>query len=65
MVFDAACERTFKANAAAWTFFRAQPPGYQQLSVGFVMQAKKEETRQRRLASLIEASAAGQRMKWM
>ena len=63
--FDAACKKAFKANAAAWTFFRAQPPGYQRLSEGFVMHAKKDETRQRRLAQLIAASAKGQRMQWM
>ena len=35
---------------ARGTFFRAQPPGYQRLLTFWVMSAKKEETRLRRLA---------------
>jgi uncharacterized protein YdeI (YjbR/CyaY-like superfamily) len=63
--FDAATARAFKANTAAWTFFNAQPPGYRKLCVFFVMEAKKEETRARRLDMLINASAEGKRMQWM
>jgi uncharacterized protein YdeI (YjbR/CyaY-like superfamily) len=51
-----------KANAAAWAFFSAQPPGYRRLASWWVMSAKKEETRERRLARLIEDSAAGRRI---
>ena len=61
--FDAAIERTFKANAAAWTFFRAQPPGYQKLLTFWVMSAKKDEARLRRLAALVKSSAEGVRMR--
>lgn len=57
-----AYERPFKADAKAWAFYRAQPPGYQRLLNGWVMLAKREETRQRRLAQLIKASAAGKRV---
>ena len=59
--FDAAIERAFKANANAWTFFCAQPPGYQRLLTFWVMSAKQEETRLRRLAVLVEKSAKGKR----
>jgi uncharacterized protein YdeI (YjbR/CyaY-like superfamily) len=59
--FDAVAERAFKANAKAWTFFRAQPPGYQRLLTFWVMSAKQEETRLRRLAVLVEKSAKGKR----
>jgi uncharacterized protein YdeI (YjbR/CyaY-like superfamily) len=59
--FDAVAERAFKANADAWTFFRAQPPGYQRLLTFWVMGAKQEETRLRRLAVLVEKSAKGKR----
>jgi uncharacterized protein YdeI (YjbR/CyaY-like superfamily) len=62
---DAPLEREFRANAPAWTFFRAQPPGYQKLCVFFVMSAKKENTRRRRLELLITTSAGGKRMSWM
>lgn len=62
---DAARERTFKADRAAWRFFRAQPPGYQRLAAFWIMSAKKDETRQRRLASMIRTSAEGRRMQWV
>lgn len=61
--FDAALEREFRKQPAAWTFFCAQPPGYQRLMTFFVMGAKQEETRRRRLDRLIKASAAGKRVQ--
>jgi uncharacterized protein YdeI (YjbR/CyaY-like superfamily) len=54
--------REFKANAAAWTFFSAQPPWYQRLGAYFVMQAKQEETRARRLRKLIDACVQQRRL---
>jgi len=60
--FDAAVERAFKAKKDAWTFFNAQPPGYRKLCVFFVMEAKKEETRLRRLERLIKVSSEGKRI---
>lgn len=54
-------EARFRASPAAWDFFCAQPPGYRQLSIWRVVSAKREETRARRLANLIELSAAGRR----
>jgi uncharacterized protein YdeI (YjbR/CyaY-like superfamily) len=51
-----------KKNESAWTFFAAQPPGYQKAAAWWVMQAKREETRDRRLATLIELSADGKRV---
>ena len=49
----------------AWTFFRAQPPGYQKVLTFWVMSAKKDETRLRRLDALIKDSAEGKRISWM
>jgi len=57
-----AYEKKLKANKKAWEFFRAQPPYYRWLGAWFVISAKKEETRQRRLATLIEHCAAGRRL---
>ena len=57
--FDAADEKRFRANANAWEFFHAQPAGYRQTATWWVLSAKREETRQKRLATLIEDSAAG------
>ena len=54
--------RKLKANRKAWEFFRAQPPGYQRTAGHWVMSAKKEETRAKRLATLIEDSANGRRI---
>jgi uncharacterized protein YdeI (YjbR/CyaY-like superfamily) len=48
-----------RANAAAWEFFRSRPPSYRKAAVWWVVSAKKEETRLRRLATLIEDSAHG------
>jgi uncharacterized protein YdeI (YjbR/CyaY-like superfamily) len=52
----------FRANRKAWAFFQAQPPGYQRLASLWVMSAKKEETKLRRLAEVIKDSAAGRRI---
>jgi uncharacterized protein YdeI (YjbR/CyaY-like superfamily) len=60
--FDANFERRFRARKSAWTFFQAQPPGYRQLATYWVMTAKREETREKRLEKLIESSEAGKRI---
>jgi len=56
-------ERRFRANAKAWEWFGTQPPGYRRTAIGLVMGAKREETRERRLATLIEDSANELRIK--
>jgi uncharacterized protein YdeI (YjbR/CyaY-like superfamily) len=61
--FDGPASKAFKANKPAWTFFTAQPPGYQKLLTHWVMDAKQPETRLRRLATLIERSAKGERIR--
>ena len=55
-----ALEGRFRANARAWAFFQSRPPGYQRLCVWWIASAKKDETRLRRLAVLIAASAREQ-----
>jgi uncharacterized protein YdeI (YjbR/CyaY-like superfamily) len=55
-------EKKLKANRKAWTFFKAQAPWYQRTLTYWVVSAKQEETRQRRLAMLIADSEAGRRM---
>lgn len=47
-------EKKFKANKYAWEFFQNQAPYYKRIVNIWVMSAKKEETRQRRLAVLID-----------
>jgi uncharacterized protein YdeI (YjbR/CyaY-like superfamily) len=60
--FDADQEATFRANEAAWAWFSDQSPSYRQLATFWVVSAKRPETRARRLASVIECSAEGQRV---
>jgi len=54
--------KAIRANAAAWTYFQAQAPSYRRMTIHWVMSAKKEETRARRLATLIECSARGRKI---
>ncbi len=60
--FDRETTRAFKARPKAWAFFESQPPGYRRIATFWVMSAKKPETRQRRLAQLIDDSANGRRL---
>ena len=53
-----AYERRLRANQAAWSYWRAAPPSYRRTATHWVVSAKKEETRERRLEQLIESSAA-------
>lgn len=52
-------EKKLKADPAAWKFFKSRPPGYQRLTSWWVISAKKEETRLKRLEMLIARCAAG------
>ena len=52
----------FQQNASAWAFFQAQPPGYRRLVTHWVLSAKREETRLKRLATLIADSEHGRRI---
>ena len=61
-VFDRATESQLRANPAAAAFFDAQPPGYRKLATYWVMNAKQQDTRARRLAKLIVASADHRRL---
>lgn len=55
--------RQLRADEAACAFFNAQAPWYQRAASTWVMSAKREETRARRIATLIADSAAGQRIR--
>jgi uncharacterized protein YdeI (YjbR/CyaY-like superfamily) len=63
VVLDPAYEARFRANRAAWAWFAAKPLSYRHPAVWWVMSAKKEETRERRLATLIADSEAGRPIK--
>lgn len=53
----AAYEKKFRANKTGWMFFQAQAPWYQRICSFWVISAKKEETKLKRLAVLIEHSS--------
>ncbi|PKL84156.1 MAG: bacteriocin-protection protein [Ignavibacteriae bacterium HGW-Ignavibacteriae-3] len=57
--------KVFKANKKAWAFFCAQTPSYQKVTSKWVVTAKKEETRLKRLTTLIKDSEAGRKIKPM
>ncbi len=54
--------RMLKKNKAAWGFFQIQPASYRKAVYWWLMSAKKEETRLKRLEKLITFSAQGQRL---
>jgi uncharacterized protein YdeI (YjbR/CyaY-like superfamily) len=55
--------RVFRKNKTAWGFFEKTPPGYKKVMLHWVTNAKKPETRATRLVKLIEACAAGLRLR--
>ena len=52
----------FRAHREAWAFFEAQPSWYRRLNVHRIVSAKRLETRESRLAKLIESSAKKRRL---
>jgi uncharacterized protein YdeI (YjbR/CyaY-like superfamily) len=56
---DARDTETFRANAKAWDYFQSQAPSYQRAAIWWVISAKKEETRLKRLATLMADSEQG------
>lgn len=54
---DAAQKKRFRANARAWKDFLSRPPWYRRTSIFWVVSAKREETRSRRLEILIDRCA--------
>jgi uncharacterized protein YdeI (YjbR/CyaY-like superfamily) len=52
----------FKKHKAAWADWEKRPPGYRKLCLHWITSAKRPETRARRLATLIEDSAAGRKI---
>jgi len=55
-------EKEFRKNKVAWEYFQGYPPYLKKTVSYWVMNAKKEETRLKRLRRLIESSANGERI---
>jgi uncharacterized protein YdeI (YjbR/CyaY-like superfamily) len=62
---DAAMLRALRAYRKAFAFFDAQPPGYKNLVTSWIMNAKRDDTRARRLAHLLERTRAGLRVDFL
>jgi uncharacterized protein YdeI (YjbR/CyaY-like superfamily) len=60
---DPEAERAFRANERAWAFFSEQAPWYRRNATHWVTSAKREDTRRRRLETLIADSTAGRRLR--
>jgi uncharacterized protein YdeI (YjbR/CyaY-like superfamily) len=52
-------EKKLKANHKAWEFFHSTSPSYQQAAIWWIMSARQEETKLRRLEQLIQDSEQG------
>lgn len=57
--FDAASEKQFKANKSAWDFFQRRPPWYRKAATWWVVSAKREETKAKRMRQLVDDSSKG------
>ncbi len=55
-------EAGLRHDPAAWEFFCAQPGSYRKATTWWVLSAKREETRTRRIQSLAEHNAGRRRL---
>jgi uncharacterized protein YdeI (YjbR/CyaY-like superfamily) len=58
-------EARFRSRPVAWEWFSAKSPSFRKQALHWVISAKRPETRARRLATLIEDSAAGRPISHM
>jgi uncharacterized protein YdeI (YjbR/CyaY-like superfamily) len=54
--------KLLKKHAAARQFFESQPPSYRRMVMWWIVSAKREETRLKRLSILIDHAARGERL---
>lgn len=59
---DPAHLKALQANRTAWAFWQRQPPSYRKVVAYWIGNAKREGTRERRLALLVTCSAEGRRI---
>ncbi len=58
-------EDLLRANARAWKFWQAATASYQKAAKNWVLSAKQQATRDKRIAELVADSAAGRLIKMM
>jgi uncharacterized protein YdeI (YjbR/CyaY-like superfamily) len=51
---EAQAKRLFRGHPAAWAFFQSQPAWYRKTAIWRIVSAKRDDTRARRLAELID-----------
>ena len=61
--FSPEYQKIFESNRKAWNYFQKQIPSYKKTATRWVLSAKQEETRLRRLTQLITDSEAEQYIK--
>ncbi|MCB9064951.1 MAG: YdeI/OmpD-associated family protein [Chitinophagales bacterium] len=62
---DSKQEKLFKSNKVAWNNFNVMAPSYKKGAIWWVVSAKREETRLKRLTELISDSENGLKIKLM
>ncbi len=55
-------EQAFKTNPKAWKFFKELAPSYRRSYVGWIVTAKRPETREKRMSEAIRVLAAGKKL---
>jgi len=63
--FEKSYEKKFKSNNKAWKYFQSMATSYKKITARWVMSAKQESTRLKRLNELINNCAAGKKIKAM
>lgn len=63
VTLDPAYQRQIRADGRAWKFFQDQTPSYRKAAIWWIMSAKKEETKLKRLATLIQDSENGRTIR--
>src|SRR5690606_13750080 len=56
-------ETKLKSNKKAWKFFQSLPPSYRKTAIHWIMSAKQETTREKRLNELITESELERKIK--
>ena len=59
---EPALRARFEAHPEAMGWFRSQAPSYQRITLHWIMNAKKQETRERRFEQVLSASLKGERL---
>ena len=65
VILDKSFEKLFKTNKKAWQFYHSMTPTYRKVTTRWVMSAKQDATRLKRLNELIHDCSLGKKIKAM